>query len=175
MKPSGPNSGKIPNGKEVLTIEKKKKKLRQVASDESPLCLSNDLTSFFLCRMSLFPTSLSDRRSTCRCCGRILIFTLPSFYHFLFYHSLIPSGMKDLACEFWRSIGHLVSLPGDKKGLSISFTLFESLAVSNHLARSLLVFFIQTWLIIRELPQVLYYSKTTMRSSWLKFWAIQKL
>lgn len=145
MKPSGPNSGKIPNGKEVLTTGKKKK-LRQVASDESPLCLSNDLRplSSVACLLS---TSLLDRRSTWRCCDRVLIFTLPSFYHFLPYHSLIPPGMKDLACEFWRSIGYLVSLPRDKKGLSISSTLFESLVVPNHLARPPLVFLVrQTWL-----------------------------
>lgn len=146
---------------------KKKKNLRQVASDESPLCLSNDLRplSSVACLLS---TSLLDRRSTYRCCDRVLIFTLPSFYHFLPYHSLIPPGMKDLACEFRRSIGYLVSLPRDKKGLSISSTLFSgrlepSCASSSRLSRT------SNLTTTREPPQVLYSPKTTMRSPWLEF------
>lgn len=105
------------------------------------------LTSFFLCRGVTIP--LHSRRSTCRCCDRVLIFTLPSFYHFLSYHSLIPPGMKDLACEFWRSIGYLVSLPRDKKGLSI----FHPLRIFDRLEPSfacppLVLLVRQTWLLL---------------------------
>lgn len=166
MKPFGPNSGKIPNGKEVLTTGKK-----ITASCQrwiSSLSLER-LTSFFLCRMSPPYFTLGSEKYL------PVLWLRPYFYpSFLLSLPLLPlvDSVGNEGSRVWiLKIDRVPCLPPWRQKrpldlfhpLRISGRLEPSCASSSRLSRT------SNLTIIRELPQVLYSLKTTMSSSWLEF------
>lgn len=167
MKPSGPNSGKIPNGKEVLTTGKK-----TTASCQrwiSSLSLER-LTSFFLCRMSSPYFTLGSGKYLPVLWPRLLIFTLPCFLLSLPLLPLVDSVGNEGSRVWILKIDRVPCLSPwrQKRPLDLFHPLrisgrLEPSCASSRLSRT------SNLTIIRELPQVLYSLKATMSSSWLEF------